>query len=133
MCVWLAACVAPACVALEKFEYCIVGAGPGGLQMAYFMARANRSFVVLERNDVVGSFYTTMPRHRKLISINKRFTGHANEEYNFRHDWHSLISDNSTLKFTRYSSDFFPQADDYVTYLAGAMLDTCVCRRGAGC
>ena len=74
--------------------------------MAYYLEKANRNYVVLERgssagkhvqlflwhikmerlncnNGIVlirnkyisGTFYKQYPRHRKLISINKRFTG----------------------------------------------------------
>ena len=38
--------------------------------------------------------------------------------FNERHDWNSLLSDNDTLKFTRYSDKYFPHADDYVRYLS---------------
>jgi len=52
-----------------------------------------------------------------LISINKRYTGTTNKEFNLRHDWNSLLSDDETLKFGRYSKDFFPDREDYVRYL----------------
>lgn len=97
--------------------YCVIGAGPGGLQIAYFLHRAGRDVVVLERSMHVASFFADYPRHRKLISINKRFTGRGDAEFNLRHDWHSLISDNETLLFTRYSRDFFPDADEFRNYL----------------
>ena len=37
-----------------------------------------------------------------------------NEEFNFRHDWNSLISDNPNLRMTHYSDKYFPDADDMV-------------------
>ena len=40
--------------------------------------------------------------------------GVLNEEFNFRHDWNSLISDNPNLRMTRYSDKYFPDADDMV-------------------
>lgn len=64
-----------------------------------------------------GSFFTVYPRHNKLISINKRHTGKTNKEFNLRHDWNSLISDDEALKFSRYSRDFFPHRLAYVRYL----------------
>ncbi|XP_071943865.1 FAD-dependent oxidoreductase domain-containing protein 2-like [Antedon mediterranea] len=98
-------------------QYCIVGAGPSGLQMGYFLERSNRDYMIFEQNNVSGSFYVKYPRHRKLISINKRHTGQTNKEFNFRHDWNSLISDDESLQMRYYSKDFFPQADIFVKYL----------------
>ena len=40
----------------------IIGAGPAGLQMGYFLTQANRDYVILEAQDNAGSFFTTQPR-----------------------------------------------------------------------
>ncbi|KXJ26579.1 FAD-dependent oxidoreductase domain-containing protein 2 [Exaiptasia diaphana] len=98
-------------------NYCVVGAGPGGLQMGFFLQKAGRDYIIFERSGVAGSFYVKFPRHRKLISINKRHTGKPNKEFNLRHDWNSLISDDESLLVKHYSKEFFPKADDYVRYL----------------
>ncbi|KAM9671682.1 FAD-dependent oxidoreductase domain-containing protein 2 [Trichechus inunguis] len=98
-------------------DYCILGAGPAGLQMAYFLQRAGRDYVVFERSSSPGSFFARYPRHRKLISINKRFTGKANAEFNLRHDWNSLLSHDPRLLFRHYSRAYFPDASDMVRYL----------------
>ncbi|KAM4650535.1 FAD-dependent oxidoreductase domain-containing protein 2 [Discoglossus pictus] len=98
-------------------DYCVVGAGPGGLQAASFLKDSGRDYVVLERNQSPGSFFLRYPRHRKLISINKRFTGRRNREFNLRHDWNSLLSHDGRLLFGHYSQEFFPHADDMVRYL----------------
>ncbi|XP_039209030.1 FAD-dependent oxidoreductase domain-containing protein 2 [Crotalus tigris] len=99
-------------------DYCIIGAGPSGLQIAYFLQHAGRNYVVFERRNTPGHFFTLYPRHRKLISINKRYTGKSNSEFNLRHDWNSLLSHNNQLLFRHYSQDFFPDADTMVHYLA---------------
>ncbi|XP_038065609.1 FAD-dependent oxidoreductase domain-containing protein 2-like [Patiria miniata] len=101
----------------QSWQYCVVGAGPGGLQMGFFLDRAGRDYVILERANTSGVFFETYPRHRKLISINKRHTGKTNKEFNLRHDWNSLLSDDESLQMTHYSKDFFPHADTYVKYL----------------
>ncbi|WAQ97570.1 FXRD2-like protein [Mya arenaria] len=62
-------------------DYCVIGAGPSGLQMGYFLASAGRDYIIFERSNVSGNFYVNYPRHRKLISINKRWTGKTNKEY----------------------------------------------------
>jgi thioredoxin reductase len=98
-------------------EYLIVGAGPGGLQLGYFMERAGRDYLILERANVSGAFFTVYPRHDRLISINKRNTGQINKEFNLRHDWNSLISDDPSLKMGEYSKIMFPDRKDLVQYL----------------
>eukprot|EP01084_Bolivina_argentea_P313209 542373_1 len=97
-------------------EYCIIGAGPAGIQMAAFFENSNRDYIVYEKHGIAGSFFAKYPRHRTLLSINKRFTGRNNHEFNLRHDWNSLLSHNTSLLFTSYSSEYFPSADDLVTY-----------------
>jgi len=99
-------------------EYCVIGAGPSGLQMGYFLERAGRDYVVFEKSNTPGNFYTKYPRHRTLISINKRNTGSTNQEFNWRHDWNSLLSDDDSLQFRHYSRKMFPSADILVQYLA---------------
>ena len=58
-----------------------------------------------------------MPRHRMLISINKRNTGQVNDLFNERHDWNSLLSHDEQLLMKHYSKDIFPPADVLVQYL----------------
>ncbi|XP_048658008.1 FAD-dependent oxidoreductase domain-containing protein 2 isoform X4 [Marmota marmota marmota] len=110
------------CVSSHR-DYCVLGAGPAGLQMASFLQRAGRDYVVFERASAPGSFFTRYPRHRKLISINKRYTGKANAEFNLRHDWNSLLSHDPRLLFRHYSRAYFPDAGDMVRYL-GDFADT---------
>lgn len=95
-------------------DYCVIGAGPAGLQLGYCLQADKRDYVVLEKNAAAGSFFSKFPRHRKFISTNKRFTGKNNAEFNMRHDWNSLLSD-PPFTFTNYSDLYFPPADDYVT------------------
>jgi thioredoxin reductase len=101
----------------RRFDHVIVGAGPAGLQLAYFLQRAGRDYVVLDRADRAGSFFATHPRHRRLLSINKVYTGRDDPEFNLRHDWNSLLSDDPTLRMPAHSRDYFPHADSLVEYL----------------
>ncbi|XP_074553040.1 FAD-dependent oxidoreductase domain-containing protein 2 [Halichoeres trimaculatus] len=102
----------------RRYEYCVLGAGPAGLQMGYFLNKAKRDYIILERNSGPGSFFDTYPRHRKLISINKIHTGRQNREFNLRHDWNSLLSDKPDLLFKKVSSEFYPPADAFPAYLS---------------
>lgn len=99
-----------------EWEYIIVGAGPAGLQMGYFLEESGRDYIIVERNNESGSFFRKYPRHDRLISINKRFTGKLNQEFNFRHDWNSLLTHN-LLRFTDFSTDFFPRRKQMRDYL----------------
>ncbi len=96
----------------------VIGAGPAGLQLGYFLERAGRDYLILEGGPAPGTFFTTFPRHRRLISINKPHTGWDDPELNLRMDWNSLLSDDPRLLFTRYTGRYLPDADDLVRYLA---------------
>jgi thioredoxin reductase len=98
-------------------DYLIIGAGPAGLQLASLLDRDGRDYVVLEAGQSAGTFFRTFPRHRQLISINKIWTGSDDPEFNLRADWNSLLTDDPELLFKRYSSRYFPAADDLVRYL----------------
>jgi thioredoxin reductase len=98
-------------------DYLILGAGPAGLQLGYFFEQNGRDYLILERGSRPGHFFASMPRHRKLISINKIYTGTDNAETNLRWDWNSLLSDSDELLFRNYSQRYFPHPDDLVRYL----------------
>lgn len=98
-------------------DYLVVGAGPAGLQLGYLLERAGSDYLVVEAGDSAGTFFRTFPRHRTLISVNKVHTGWDDPELDLRVDWNSLLSDDPALLFTRYSTKFFPPADNMVAYL----------------
>lgn len=101
-----------------KFDYVILGGGPAGLQLAYFLERAGRDYIVLDRATRAGSFFEQHPRHRTLLSINKVHTGRDEPEFNMRHDWNSLLTHpDEPFLFKNYSREYFPQADALVSYL----------------
>ncbi|KAK3737352.1 hypothetical protein RRG08_036756 [Elysia crispata] len=111
------AAAASACEDCIYHDYCVVGAGPSGLQLGYFLQTSGRDYVIFDRSNRSGSFYELYPRHRKLISINKRHTGRRNSEYNLRHDWNSLLSHDDSLRVTQYSRKMFPDAQVLIDYL----------------
>src|SRR6266480_3395521 len=89
------------------YDYLIIGAGPGGLQLGYFLQKAQRSYLILEANSGPGSFFKSFPRHRMLISTNKVYTGFDDPELNLRFDWNSLLSDSEELLFKNFSKRYF--------------------------
>ncbi len=121
-------------------RYIIIGAGPGGLQIAHYLESAKRDYVVLESSLIAGSFFESFPRWRQLISINKAETGKDSLDFNLRHDWNSLLSEpshvwdvtssstnasrlldvnarKSGLYFRSYSEAYYPEAERLVSYL----------------
>ncbi|MCJ8282896.1 MAG: NAD(P)-binding domain-containing protein, partial [Rivularia sp. ALOHA_DT_140] len=98
-------------------DYLIIGAGPAGLQLGYYLEKANRNYLILESQCKVGSSFDKFPRHKKIISINKVYTGYENSEINLRWDWNSLLSDSEEMLFKNYSKEYFPHTDDLVRYL----------------
>jgi cation diffusion facilitator CzcD-associated flavoprotein CzcO len=102
----------------RPMDYLVIGAGPAGLQLGYFLQRAGRDYLIVEAGPAPGTFFNRFPRHRRLISINKPHTGWDDPELNLRMDWNSLLSDDPSLLFTRYTGRYLPDADDLVRYLA---------------
>jgi flavin-dependent dehydrogenase len=98
-------------------DYIVLGSGPAGLQLGYYLESARRNYLVLEAGQGPGTFFRTFPRHRQLISINKRYTGQHDPEVAMRMDWNSLLSAHERLLFTHWSERYFPQADEMVRYL----------------
>jgi thioredoxin reductase len=98
-------------------DIAIIGAGPGGLQLARQLQRLNADYLLLEAGHAPGGFFRRYPRHRRLISINKPYVG-TQTTSPLRFDWNSLLTDDPSLRFTRYSADYFPSAEDLLRYLA---------------
>lgn len=73
--------------------------------------------MILEKAPIAGSFFDRYPQSGKLISINKKHTGSSDPEFNLRHDWNSLLSDDDTMRFTNYSDEYYPDHKDLVRYL----------------
>jgi len=102
-----------------QYDYLIIGAGPAGLQMGYYLEKNHENYVILETGDSAGTFFKKFPRHRRMISINKVITGFADNDLNLRWDWNSLLNDSEEMLFKNYTKQYFPKADDMVRYLNG--------------
>ena len=87
----------------DLYDYIILGAGPAGLQLAYFLSKGLHRYVVMERADRPGSFFLEMPRSRTLISFNKVHSLYSDPELRLRWDWNSLLTDNYELLFEKFS------------------------------
>lgn len=101
----------------HDLDYLIIGAGPAGLQLGYYLQKAGRRYLIVEREDTVGSFFRRYPRSRGLISFNKTRSIYRDPEVNLRWDWNSLLTDDYSHPFGDFSRDFYPHAGDMVRYL----------------
>src|SRR5207247_1735939 len=72
------------------YDYLIIGAGPAGLQMGYYLQQSKKKYLILEKGEGPGTFFKRFPRHGTLISSNKVYTGYDDHEINLRFDWNSL-------------------------------------------
>lgn len=102
---------------VEEFDYLVLGAGPAGLQLGYYLGQAGHRYAIIEAGDSPGTFFRSMPRHRRLLSINKRYTGYNDPELNLRWDWNSLLTDDYKPSFRDYDEEYLPDADSLVRYL----------------
>ena len=100
----------------EFHKYVVIGAGPGGLQTGYFLQQRDRDYVILERTEAAGAFFSEFPVSRRLNSFNKKHNYFDDDEFNMRSDWNSLLS-SENLRFPPYTDDLYPSADLVVTYL----------------
>lgn len=99
------------------YDYLVIGAGPAGLQLGYYLEEMQRNYLILEAQESAGSFFCQYPRARTLISFNKVYSIYNDPEIQLRWDWNSLLTNDYSLLFRSYSQDFYPHADDMVRYL----------------
>ena len=105
-------------------DFLVVGGGPAGIQAGILLQNKNLDYLILERTNAVGAHWSNYPRHRSLISINKRFTGSDNAEFNLRHDWNSLLTTAESQKpFTEYTDELYPSADTLLQYLKDVVVN----------
>ena len=101
---------------ITEYDNIIVGAGPAGLQLGYFFQKQNIKYLIIERSDISASFFNKYPHSKQLISLNKAFTGKDDADFNLRHDWNSLLNDESLL-FKQYSEELYPNSTALYSYL----------------
>ena len=56
-------------------RYCILGAGPGGLQLGHYMHRAGRDYRLFERSAGAGSFFEVRSHSTPQVLLPQGSTG----------------------------------------------------------
>ena len=65
------------------YDNIILGAGPSSLQLAYYFQKNNINYIVIEKESTCASFFYKYPHTNNLISLNKKYTGNTNKDFNF--------------------------------------------------
>ena len=50
-----------------EYDYLIIGAGPAGLQLGYFLRKLGRDFLILETGDSAGTFLVVSSSFRHAL------------------------------------------------------------------
>jgi thioredoxin reductase len=102
----------------DYYKYIIIGAGPAGLQSAYYLQNVYpQDYLMIEMNSEEGSFFKSYPRLKKLISINKSqtYSFEDNAYDSMRYDWNSLLT-TKNIRLSNITKDFYPNTEDLLDY-----------------
>jgi thioredoxin reductase len=94
------------------YQVVVVGSGPGGLQVGYFLARSGIRHAILSADSGPGGMFRRWPFFQRLLSWTKPYADGDRRSREFeRWDWNSLIADEPELRglqveFMDGSSDF---------------------------
>ena len=87
---------------MTSYKNIIIGAGPAGIQLAYYFKENNIPYIILEKTQMCGSFFDKFPLSGKLISINKRNTGSDIPDFNLRHEDLNAEFTDKTMYYDRF-------------------------------
>lgn len=93
------------------FMNIIIGAGPSGLQLAYFFEKYNMDYIVLEKETTCGSKYLKFPHSKKMLNSN------SSNYKNFRDDYCSLLNEEKFYFNNEDISENYQNSKNYYEYL----------------
>jgi thioredoxin reductase len=98
-------------------RYCIVGAGPAGIQLGYLLARRGADFAIFERQSQAGGIFAQFEDHRKLVTAGGSADAAlaVSQMDHWEDDKLSLWSDDPSL---RMAGPQRPTGRQYAQYLA---------------
>lgn len=98
-------------------ETVIIGAGPAGLQLGYFLEKGGHSYRILEKAPYAGSLYKSFPPTGFLPTPNK-FAAQSLPSAALKYDWNSLLTlSGECAPLAKISKDYHPDRGDYFLYL----------------
>src|SRR5215207_7605459 len=95
-----------------EYPVLVVGSGPGGLQVSYFLSRLGIHHATISADDGPGGMFRRWPFFQRLLSWTKPYAPAPRGSREFeRWDWNSLLADEPELRglqaeFMDGSSDF---------------------------
>jgi thioredoxin reductase len=77
-----------------SYPVIVVGSGPGGLQVSYYLSRFGIDHAVLSADDAPGGMFRRWPFFQRLLSWTKPYAPVARGDPAYqRYDWNSLLAD----------------------------------------
>jgi hypothetical protein len=90
------------------YEYCVIGAGPAGLQAGAILESRGLNYIIIEKNPVAGSFFNKYPVMNSLISFNRP----GGDRFN----WNELLGA-PDLPFSQFSKYLYADNTAMAKYL----------------
>jgi thioredoxin reductase len=78
----------------------VVGSGPGGLQVSYFLTRLGVDHAVISADDAPGGMFQQFPVFQRLVTWTKPQAPAARDSHHYeRFDWNSLLAEDAEHRF----------------------------------
>lgn len=77
-----------------RYPVIVVGSGPGGLQIAYYLSRLGIEHAVISADPAPGGMFRRFPFFQRLLSWTKPYAQLAHDSRAYeRYDWNSLVAE----------------------------------------
>jgi thioredoxin reductase len=101
-----------------QYETIIIGAGPAGLQLAYYLQREGLDYLVLERGGAPAHRYESFPHSDTLLAVNQSHRTEDTYESILRSDWNSLLSSTDPYLFRAVSKGYRTGRKEFLQYMS---------------
>ena len=95
----------------------VVGSGPGGLQVSYFLTRLGVDHAVISADDAPGGMFQQFPVFQRLVTWTKPQAPAARDSHRYEwFDWNSLLAEEPEHRFLvrglMHRGSYFPTRDE---------------------
>jgi len=93
-----------------EYPVVVVGSGPGGIQVSYFLSRLGIDHATISADPSPGGMFRRWPFFQRLLSWTKPYAPAERDSRAFqRWDWNSLLAAEPELRGSRRSSWMAPR------------------------